>query len=93
MAPISPDLPRRFRFPAASSPRYDRAMGVSLHYCHVCRRETAEKRYDYTWRWLVNWLSGWLMLVGSPPSLDSYERNRPLRCGVCGTTYSLIDAP
>jgi hypothetical protein len=67
-------------------------MGMSLHYCHTCRRETAARRYEYSWAWFLNWLSSWLMLGGGY-SPDAYERNRPARCGVCGTTYSLIDDP
>jgi hypothetical protein len=23
---------------------------------------------------------------------EAYEANRPLRCGICGTTYSLIES-
>jgi len=71
---------------------YDRCMGTSLHYCHICHRETAAKRYEFSWAWFVNWFSGWLMLATNY-HLDAYERNRPMRCGVCGTTYSLIDNP
>ena len=61
------------------------------HYCHVCRRETTQKRISIAPALLaaLTIFTGGIVWV----FIAIYEARRPLRCGVCGTTYSLIDLP
>jgi hypothetical protein len=60
-------------------------------YCHRCRRVTPRKRT------LMNAFPAIALRAGSEFAIvqaacEAYEANRPLRCGICGTTYSLIES-
>jgi len=58
-------------------------------YCHRCNRVTPCKRPPlFGFRRIISLLFG---VVDAINSIDSYKQNRPWRCGICGTTYSLID--